>query len=272
MNGIPAFAAGKSPPWLIGMIHLHPLPGSPRYRGSLEEVLESATADLVALVKGGADGAIVENYGDAPFHPDRVPPATIVAMTAAAAVLRSHAPEEFLLGVNVLRNDATAAMSIASVIGASFIRVNVHVGAAVSDQGILQGMAHETLRVRASLGKPVWILADAGVKHAATLGGQPVEDEARDAVERGLADGILVTGSRTGAPVDKDQLVSVRRAVPGVPLLAASGVTPERVRSLLSHCDGFIVGTALKREGRIALPVDPDRVRRFSAHLQRTRD
>ena len=37
--------------------------------------------------------------------------------------------------MNVLRNDAAAALSIAAVAGATFIRVNVHTGAVVADQG-----------------------------------------------------------------------------------------------------------------------------------------
>jgi len=262
------FAADRRPPWLIGLVHLRPLPGSPRFGGSLEEVLEAATADLNTLVEGGADGAIIENFGDAPFYPDHVPPATVAAMTAASALLRALVPDKFLFGINVLRNDAGASMSIASVVGASFIRVNIHVGAAVTDQGIITGMAHETLRLRTSLGRRVSILADVGVKHAIPLGERSVEAEALDAVERGLADGILLTGARTGEPVDERRLISVRRAIPGVPLLAASGVTQENVRSLARHCDGFVVGTWLKHEGKIGEPVDVERVRTLSGSLR----
>lgn len=256
---------------LIGMVHLRALPGSPRYGGDLDAVLEAASADLAALVQGGADGAIVENYGDAPYFPDHVPPATIAGMTAAAALLRSKVPATFRLGINVLRNDAAAAISIAAVARATFVRVNIHVGAAVTDQGIIAGRAHETLRLRQALGSRVQILADAGVKHATSLGGRSVEDEARDAVDRGLADGILLTGPRTGSPVDPDQVISVRRAVPGVPLFVASGVTPELAPQLAPHCDGFVVGTWLKRDGKIHEPVDPERVRELSSRIRRIR-
>jgi len=251
------------------MIHLRPLPGSPRYGGQIDSVLEAAVADLEVLAQGGADGAIIENFGDAPFFPGSVPPVTVAAMTAAAVFLRAHAPKDFLLGVNVLRNDAAAALSIAAVAGASFIRVNVHTGAAVTDQGILSGQAHETLRLRAALGRPIAILADVGVKHAAPLGQRSIEDEARDAVERGLADAILVTGGRTGGAVDRERLIVVRRAVPGAMVLCASGVDPDNARTLEAHCDGFIVGTWLKRNGHVEEPVDPARVRQMGQVLGR---
>jgi predicted TIM-barrel enzyme len=55
----------------------------------------------------------------------------------------------------------------------------------------------------------------------------------------------------------------VRGTVPDVPLLVGSGVTAETVAELLSIADGVIVGTAVKRDGRLANPVDPERVHRL---------
>jgi membrane complex biogenesis BtpA family protein len=251
------------------MVHLPSLPGSPAAPTSLEDAVRAASDDLENLIRGGADGAVIENFGDAPFHPGTVPPITVAAMTAVAAVLRAHAPDTFLIGVNVLRNDAVAALSIAHVVGASFIRVNVHSGAVVSDQGILIGTAHETLRLRASLGARVSILADVAVKHARPLVARPIVEEAMDLVERGLADGILVTGSRTGSPADRNDLAALRRAGLGVPILVASGVDVESAKELRAHCDGFIVGTWLKKDGRMGERVDRERVRAIANLLRR---
>jgi predicted TIM-barrel enzyme len=57
----------------------------------------------------------------------------------------------------------------------------------------------------------------------------------------------------------------VRSAVPDVPLLVGSGVTPETAPELLSVADALIVGTALKRDGAVNAPVDAARVRRLVA-------
>ena len=54
-------------------------------------------------------------------------------------------------------------------------------------------------------------------------------------------------------------------AVPEAPLLVGSGASPETVAELLSVADGVIVGTSLKRDGRLANPVDVERVRRLVA-------
>jgi len=266
-----AFTTVRSRPFFFGVVHLRPLPGSPGFDGNFDAVLRAAVADLTTLLEGGADGAIVENYFDMPFYPDRVPPVTIAAMTSAATLLKSHCSDDFLLGINVLRNDARAALSIASVIGASFIRVNVHTGAAASDQGILLGRAHETIRLRESLDSPVAIFADVGVKHATSLESRSLEDASKDAYERGLADVLLVTGGRTGDPVDTDDLDAVCAAVPGVPVLAASGVDLRSVEKTIKHCDGIVVGTWLKRGERIEEPIELDRVRQLSVILRRRR-
>ncbi|MGQ0562102.1 MAG: BtpA/SgcQ family protein, partial [Gemmatimonadota bacterium] len=45
---------------IIGMVHLPPLPGSPRWQGSMQAVLEAAARDAEALAQGGVDGIIVE--------------------------------------------------------------------------------------------------------------------------------------------------------------------------------------------------------------------
>ncbi|MBM4131102.1 phosphorybosylanthranilate isomerase, partial [bacterium] len=134
------------------MIHLAPLPGSPRWGGDLGAVAAAALRDARALREGGVEVLLLENFQDAPFHPGAVPPVTVAAMTALAAAIRNDAPD-CPLGINVLRNDAEAALAVAVAVGAAFIRVNVHAGAAVTDQGLLEGRAWRTLRLRREYGR-----------------------------------------------------------------------------------------------------------------------
>ena len=69
---------------IIGMVHLVPLPGSPRWGGSMARTVAAALADARALTEGGVDALLVENFGDAPFTAGRVEPATVAAMAVAA--------------------------------------------------------------------------------------------------------------------------------------------------------------------------------------------
>jgi hypothetical protein len=214
------------------------------------------------LVEAGFDSLLVENFGDAPFYKSRVGPVTVAAMSRLVACLRRELPE-VLLGVNVLRNDACAALAIAGLCGAQFVRVNVHVGATATDQGIIQGRAARTLRLRRSLGAAVQVWADIHVKHGRSLVHETAADEALDAVERGLADALIVTGRRTGWGTAVDELRAVRELGLGVPVYVGSGVTERNVDLFLREADGVIVGSSLKVDGLAGNPVDAGRARRF---------
>lgn len=261
-TGWPGATFGVAAP-VIGVLHLPPLPGSPGAGLTRDEILDWVARDLAALRGGGVDGLLLENFGDAPFHRDDVPDHTVAFMSVLAARVRDSC--DLPLGVNVLRNDARAALSVATAAGADFIRVNVWTGARVTDQGIVEGRAHEVLRLRRQLESRVRVLADVGVKHSAPLGERPVEEEARDAAERGGADALVVTGPSTGRPPEVDRVERVRDAAGDTPVLVGSGVTEHTVAALLGRSDGVIVGTALKRGGDVRAPVDRERVERFMA-------
>ena len=72
---------------IIGMLHLRPLPGSPRAE-PISVIRERMLEDLEALMQGGVDGVILENYGDAPYFPGRVPPHTVSCLTRLALEVR----------------------------------------------------------------------------------------------------------------------------------------------------------------------------------------
>jgi uncharacterized protein len=247
---------------LIGMVHLPPLPGSPRWGGSMAQVITLALADAQALIECGMDALLVENHGDVPFTPGRVEASTVAAMAVVAHEIRQALPGA-PLGINVLKNDARSALAVACAVGAVFIRVNVHAGAVVADQGLVESDAYGTLRERRLLDADVAIFADVQGKHAAPIAPVPLELEARDLVLRGLADALVVTGRATGDPAALDDVRRARAAVPDTPLIVGSGVTPESVEEILALADAVIVGTALKRDGEVRNPVDRARVGRL---------
>ena len=245
---------------LVGMVHLPPLPGSPRDDGrGMEAILRQAVADAQALEAGGADAMMVENFFDAPFCKESLPPHTLAALTRAVAAVREVTT--LPIGVNALRNDARAALAIAHVCGAQFVRINVYVGAAVTDQGIIEGAARAAILYRRELNANVAIWADIFVKHAAQLGMSSLEDAAKDAVLRGLADALIVTGTATGAATDPETARRVKETLPSTPLLIGSGFNVQTAAALLAYADGAIVGTSLKRDGLVSEAVDAARVR-----------
>jgi len=258
-------------PALIGVIHLRPLPDSPRFEGSLAAVIDDASRDARLLVEAGFEGIVVENFGDAPFVPGRVSPVTVASMTAAALAVRAEA-KDTALGINVLRNDAEAALAVAVASGAEFIRINVHTGARVTDQGLIEGRAHETLRQRRALSaEHIRLLCDVDVKHSAALSPRSIAEEAHDLHARGLADAVLVTGSGTGRGVALADLEAVTSALgPEAKVLVASGVTIATLPDL-GRAYGVIVGTCLRRSGRAGDPVDGELARAFAAAFRAAR-
>jgi uncharacterized protein len=248
---------------VIGMLHLPALPGSPRHGGSMEAIRSLLLRDAEALASGGVHGLMMENFGDVPFYPGRVPRHVVAQMTALAIAVR--AATDLPLGINVLRNDGLSALEVAAAAGASYIRVNVLSGARVADQGVLQGIAHDLLRLRRELGaERIKILADVDVKHSAPLAVRDLADEVDDTVERGLADGLVVSGAGTGKATDPKHVKQVKAAAGAeVPVFIGSGANDQSLPILQASADGFIVGTWFKADGVASNAVDVDRVRRF---------
>ncbi|MCX8205424.1 MAG: BtpA/SgcQ family protein [Candidatus Nezhaarchaeota archaeon] len=242
---------------IIGVVHLKPLPGSPMYEGGFEEVVEEALRDARALVEGGVDGILVENYGDRPFRAGRVGAETVAAMSSV--VVEVAKAVDVPVGVNVLRSDGPAAMAIAAVSRAKFIRVNVYVGAVATEQGVISGCADEVVMVRRRLRANVKVMADVGVKHARQLAYLSLGEEALDAVERGMADALIVTGPRTGVPPSIERIAEVKQAAPLTPVFIGSGISLANVEGLLKVGDGGIVGTYFRR-GSLEAPVDQEKV------------
>jgi membrane complex biogenesis BtpA family protein len=248
------------------MLHAPPLPGAPRWQPPFDRVIEHVLADASALHLAGVDALLLENFGDVPFFGERVPPETVAAMAVLAREVRAALP--LPLGINVLRNDAPASLAVAAAAGASFIRVNVHAGTMLTDQGQLTGRAAETLRLRASLGLPIAILADVLVKHAVAPPGLTAAHAARDTWYRGLADALVVTGAATGEVTDVARIREVRSAVPSAPVLVGSGVNADSAAALLAEADGAIVGSAFEHGGRAGAGVDAERASRLMRQLR----
>jgi len=253
---------------IIGVVHLLPLPTAPRWGGNLKAVIDRAEQEATALASGGVDGIIVENFFDAPFTKDHVDPAVVSAMSLIVHRLMHMVTVP--IGINVLRNDAQSAMAIATCTRAHFIRVNVLTGVMATDQGLIEGRAHELLRYRRELGSDVKIFADVLVKHARPLSSPNLTVAVQDTIERGLADAIILSGWSTGSPPSLEDLELATAAAGGTPVFIGSGADWENIETLMQAADGVIASSSLKRHGRRDQPIDPIRVSRFVEATRRS--
>lgn len=257
---------------VIGVIHLKPLPGAPRYDGQpVREIYAAAADDARTLAAGGIDGIIVENASDLPFaRPDDIGPETVAALTAACIAVRGAVDTP--IGITCVANGAIPALAIAKAVGARWVRVNQWVNAYVANEGFLNGPAPQAMRYRSMIGaRDVAIFADVHVKfgaHAITAD-RSIAEQATDA-EWFDADVLIATGTRTGNPTQPSEVREVRAGT-NLPIVVGSGLAPEQVPDLFAVADGAIVGQWLKHDGRWWNPVDPHRVERLMNAVQKMR-
>jgi len=196
-------------PQLIGSIHLLPLAGTPRACGHPHETLQKAGKQAIQeakyLTQLGFEGIILENRGDVPFYKNQVPPEVVSSLAIIAAAVREVVSVP--IGIHVLRNDAKAALAIAAVTGCDFIRVQVLMGVVATDQGLIEGQAVELLKEKQRLGLELPILADVHVQHAVTLSSLDIGLAIEELVERGLADGVILTSKSSAHEFKKNVLV-----------------------------------------------------------------
>jgi membrane complex biogenesis BtpA family protein len=246
---------------IIGVVHLQPLPGAPRYVDMpVKEIAKRGVEEARIMADNGINGLIVENFRDMMFK-KRVGPETVAAMTYAANEIINSV--RIPVGLCVLQSDPLAALAICKAVGGKFIRAPYYTETYIVDAGMMESVAADALRFRNCIqAQDVKIFADVHIKHGYPLEQRPIEESAEDAYERGLADAIIVTGRKTGGKTKPQDVIQVRDYLPEVPLFVGSGISVENLKEYFpGHADGIIVGTSLKKQGKTEEPIDPQRVK-----------
>jgi membrane complex biogenesis BtpA family protein len=211
-------------------------------------LIEHALADLDAFEQGGLAGVLVENEHDRP-HRVEATRETVAAMAVIAHEL-VRASSSIAVGVEILLNDPEASLAAAHAAGAAFIRTDYFSDRMTrAEYGDMRIAPAELLAYRTRLdASEIVVLADIQVKYAQMLEPCSLRESAARARAAG-ADGVVVSGSRTGEPPSLDELADAQGGAGGIPVLVGSGLAPETAPELLRVADGAIVGTSLLREG-----------------------
>ena len=242
--------ARNAPRGIVGMVHVGALPGTPRAALAPRELVAQAVREARVLREAGFDAVMIENMHDRPYLGGGIGPEVTACMSAVAAAVRA-AVADAPVGVQVLGGGAREAVAVAHAAGLDFVRAENFVFAHVADEGLMaEAAAGPLLRFRRSIGADrVLVLADIKKKHAshAITADADIAAFAR-AAEFFLADGVIVTGTETGAAVDERELAAVRAAT-RLPVLTGSGADPSSVARLLAVADAVIVGSWIKEGG-----------------------
>ncbi len=242
---------------IIGMVHLKPLPGSPGYAGNIEEIYQTAHDDLAALVDGGVNAVIVENFGDIPYATENEL-ITYTTFTNIATRLRKEC--NLPMGINVQFNDFNAEWALAYSCGYDFIREEVFGENRMGPNGICISSGPQIMRLKARYPKDIAILADLHVKHTFPIVDQPLDFTIESIIEGG-ADAIICTGITTGKSPTNDDVSTVKEIAKDTPVVIGSGVNKDTVKEFLSIADGAIIGSSFKKDGNVMNPIDVKRVK-----------
>jgi len=252
---------------LIGMVHLHALPGTSKSEKKPQQIVDIAVDEATKLVEFGFDAVLIENMHDTPYLLREVGSEIVAAMTVAMQAVVDVV--DVPVGIQILAGANKAAIAVAHATGAHFIRAEGFAFASVADEGIIDvADAGPLLRERRRIdADEIAILADIQKKHSshALTADLTIGDHARGADFMG-ADGVIVTGSHTGHAVDLTQLREVRGATE-LPILVGSGVTPKNVKELFKFADAAIVGSSIKQGGNWANNLDATRCKELFQNL-----
>ncbi|HNY84397.1 MAG TPA: BtpA/SgcQ family protein [Anaerolineaceae bacterium] len=262
----PNLSFQKGKPTIIAALHLPPSPASGHPAAvDIKESTDFALANAAKAVKVGIPALYIQDLGDFPINP-HVQPDTIARLSVIGAAVRREFPD-LALGVCLMAHAAKEPLAIADAIQAQFVRIKVYVGAMVRAEGLLEGCAHQAISYRHQLqADDIKIFADVYDRTGQPLGRMPIEDEARQALVMGRADGVILTGLNVNE--SQEMLKAVDKAQLGQPLILGGGANVNNLAQFAELCNGIIVSSAFKtttgwtREAMTA-EWDLDRMRAF---------
>ena len=234
------------------MIHLPNFIDNKGKQISVDEILIEVNQDVCNLEAAGFDAILIENYFNTPFSKNRIEDYELLIMSTLVHKIKSTIKIPF--GINILRNCCVQALIMATVHQASFIRCNIWEGAYVTDQGIVEGAAEKVIHKQREMKSEVKILADVHVKHASPLGNFSIEDAAKNALIRGNADAIVLSGKETGKMIAVPILQKLVEET-GIKPILGSGLTIQNLKFVMPYISGAIVGSSIK-EDEISSRVD----------------
>ena len=255
---------------VVGMIHVDALPGTPKYKGVVENIINSAVKEAKIYKNSGIDAIAIENMHDIPYLKRNVGPEIISLMGIVGREVKKAS--QLPCGIQILAGANKETLAAAHSAGMDFIRSEGFVFAHVADEGIMESDAGDLLRYRKQIGaEDVLIFTDIKKKHSSHSITSDVDIvETAKAAEFFLSDGVILTGTLTGKETDIDELKKVGDAV-DIPVLIGSGLTADNIEKYFPAADAFIIGSYFKKGGYWQNEVDADRVKALMDKINKLR-
>lgn len=261
-----------SRPFVVGVIHVPALPGTPNSSWPIAQIVSKVKKDARIFAAAKVDGILVENTNDIPYLQEKhISPEITSSMTRVSMAVNEALGDrcnEFARGIQILAAANHHAIAVAHTCEFDFIRAESYSFSHVADEGLMSACAGELQRYRRNIGaERVAIITDIKKKHSshAITSDLTVGDiaEASDFME---ADGLVITGRVTGRPANVNDLIEVSKRSK-LPLFIGSGLTNQNMREYFS-ADGFIVGSYFKENGDWRNNLDEKKVRNFMQKIR----
>lgn len=246
---------------IIAMLHLDPLPGDPmwKYGMTMDQVVEDARADLIALQEGGVDGIIFSNEFSFPYqrNMDRN---TVAAMAYVIGNLKPMIKVPF--GVDAI-SDGIACHELAAGVDADYVR-GTFSGVYVGDGGFYNNDFSQVIRRKYALHlDDLKMLYFINPESDQSLDLRPLKDIARTTISKAAPDGLCISADAAGQDVDDELIISVKEYNPDVVVLCNTGCRVDTIERKLKCADAAVVGTTFKYDGKLENHVDVNRVKEF---------
>ena len=245
---------------IIGMIHVSALPGSPKYAGDINAIIDKALQEAEIYKANGIDALMIENMHDVPYQKNDSGHeiSSLMAIIAYKIKQETGLP----LGVQILAGANKAALSVALNSGANFVRAEGFVFGHLADEGYIDSQAAELMRFRKNISaEHIAIFTDIKKKHSAhALTADLDITEIAHAAAFFLSDGLIVTGMHTGSTADLAEIKRVKKST-NLPVIVGSGITSDNIRTYLPYADAFIVGSYFKKDGYWENDLDEKRIK-----------
>lgn len=206
----------------------------------------AARASVQALVAGGANGALLQTADrvyDLTAPPD---PLRVALLTQLLDTLKNQVPDDFRLGIQVMRNGVEESLAIALATGCSFVRATSLVGATLSASGWVEPNAAAIMAYRSRIEAcGVHLFADIASVHNTWANDDLPQLAGR--VRTAGADAVVV-----GLPdVEKTvrHLRSLREHQPDIPVVLAGHASFTNAATLFPLLDAVFVSAAVTSSG-----------------------
>lgn len=247
---------------LASVVGIKALPGTTQNEMPFKMILKTAVDEAKMLYKAGIRNILIQNVNDLPLYMD-VGKNIVSYMTVIGYAIREALPDDLILGVSVLRDDADAMVSIASAIEADYIRPKGYVGALVGVDGVHEGIIDKVLEMRYKLRCDVQIWPDVHDRSTTPLGDVSLIDACQQALSQGLADALIIAGKTFAQSLEKINLV--KENLPDTYVFLGGGANFNNLEEVYSAADGAFVASCLKASGNMTGDLDQEKLDKFMA-------